>query len=195
MLAIAVSILYQVTCARGNWKWGAKDRQHKSSSRDAALEEPPNCSDKAPDLTRSPGKTGDIPCDEANNEREHVLGGDGVLEMHLQFAVSPETWTAPIEAKTASNCANTPKTRVEKKHKCGSKDNGTVQTYRQPSLVKPYPRILMWLPMVVHSLPLMTPMFLTDKMVKNRSLSARSFQFLFILGQGGSENPTRRQGD
>lgn len=39
----------------------------------------------------------------------------------------------------------------------------------------------MWLPIVTHSEPLMTPIFLTDKMVKNRSLSARSFQFLFIV--------------
>lgn len=39
----------------------------------------------------------------------------------------------------------------------------------------------MWLPMVVHSAPLITPMFLTERIVKNRSLSALSFQFLFIL--------------
>lgn len=39
----------------------------------------------------------------------------------------------------------------------------------------------MWLPMVVHSAPLMTPMFLTERMVKNKSLSALSFQFLFML--------------
>src|SRR3569833_2558856 len=44
-----------------------------------------------------------------------------------------------------------------------------------------------WLPIVVHSLPLMTPMFLTDRMVKNRSLSARSFQFLFILDGSAGE--------
>lgn len=31
---------------------------------------------------------------------------------------------------------------------------------------------LMWFPMVVHSEPLMTPMFLTDRIVKNKSLSA-----------------------
>jgi hypothetical protein len=29
----------------------------------------------------------------------------------------------------------------------------------------------------------MTPMFLTDRMVKKRSLSARSFQFLFIVAE------------
>lgn len=42
----------------------------------------------------------------------------------------------------------------------------------------------MWLPMVVHSPPLMTPIFFTERMVKNRSLSALSFQFLFIIGIG-----------
>lgn len=41
----------------------------------------------------------------------------------------------------------------------------------------------MWFPMVVHSLPLMTPMCFTDRMVKKRSLSARSFQFLFIVAR------------
>lgn len=34
--------------------------------------------------------------------------------------------------------------------------------------------------MAVHSDPLMTPMFLMERMVKKRSLSALSFQFLFI---------------
>lgn len=41
--------------------------------------------------------------------------------------------------------------------------------------------VLMWLPMVVHSAPLMMPMALTDRIVKKRSRSARSFQFLFIV--------------
>lgn len=41
--------------------------------------------------------------------------------------------------------------------------------------------VLMWLPMVVHSAPLMIPMALTDRIVKKRSRSARSFQFLFIV--------------
>lgn len=62
----------------------------------------------------------------------------------------------------------------------------------------------MWLPMVVHSPPLMTPMFLTDRMVKKRSLSALSFQFLFILteisvcsvsyNQAGDSGVLRRDG-
>lgn len=42
----------------------------------------------------------------------------------------------------------------------------------------------MWLPIVVHSEPLITPIFFTDRMVKNKSLSARSFQFLlFMIGE------------
>lgn len=49
----------------------------------------------------------------------------------------------------------------------------------------------MWLPMVVHSAPLMTPMFLTDSMVKNKSLSALSFQFLFIVTLSDSSEPLR----
>jgi hypothetical protein len=56
-------------------------------------------------------------------------------------------------------------------------------THRHPSLVKPYPSVRMWLPIVVHSEPLMTPIFLTDKIVKKRSLSARSFQFLLFMVQ------------
>lgn len=43
--------------------------------------------------------------------------------------------------------------------------------------------VRIWLPMVVHSAPLMTPMFFTDKIVKNRSLSARSFQFLLFMAR------------
>lgn len=35
----------------------------------------------------------------------------------------------------------------------------------------------------------MTPMFLTDRMVKKRSLSARSFQFLFIVGRNERDRP------
>ena len=38
----------------------------------------------------------------------------------------------------------------------------------------------MVLPMVIHSEPLMTPMFFTLSIVKKRSLSALSFQFLFM---------------
>lgn len=48
----------------------------------------------------------------------------------------------------------------------------------------------MWLPIVVHSVPLMMPMFFTDSMVKNRSLSARSFQFLFMAGEKMKEAKT-----
>lgn len=62
-------------------------------------------------------------------------------------------------------------------------ERGSDNTYRQPSLVKPYPRPLIWLPIVIHSEPLMTPMFLTDKMVKNRSRSALSDQFLLFMAQ------------
>lgn len=40
---------------------------------------------------------------------------------------------------------------------------------------------LKWLPIVTHSEPLMTPIFFTERIVKNRSLSARSFQFLLFM--------------
>ena len=75
----------------------------------------------------------------------------------------------------------------------GRADPGQVMetTYRQPSLVKPYPMVLMWLPMVVHSAPLMMPMALTDRIVKKRSRSARSFQFLFIVT--GDQSAMERQ--
>lgn len=59
------------------------------------------------------------------------------------------------------------------------------EPYRHPSFVKPYPSALIVLPMVVHSAPEITPMFLTDRMVKKRSLSALSFQFLFMLAKSG----------
>ncbi len=67
---------------------------------------------------------------------------------------------------------------------------GAKVTHRHPSFVKPYPRLRMWLPIVVHSAPLMTPMFLTLRIVKNRSLSARSFQFLFMADGGETEQAT-----
>jgi uncharacterized membrane protein len=42
------------------------------------------------------------------------------------------------------------------------------------------------LPMVTHSEPLMTPIFFTDNIVKKRSLSARSFQFLLFMMEEGN---------
>lgn len=47
------------------------------------------------------------------------------------------------------------------------------------------------MPMVVHSAPLMMPMALTDRIVKKRSRSARSFQFLFIVA--GDQSAIGRQ--
>lgn len=47
---------------------------------------------------------------------------------------------------------------------------------------------LMWFPMVVHSEPLMTPMFLTDSIVKNKSLSASAEE---RDQQGASRAPAR----
>lgn len=47
--------------------------------------------------------------------------------------------------------------------------------------------------MVVHSAPLMIPMFFTDKMVKKRSLSALSFQFLlFMMVDAGGVDTEKR---